>query len=399
MKIRYLINNAYGGGGTIRTTLNMANALAERGHDVEVISLMRRRVDPVFEISDRVRVRVLSDHAAERTTAPWSRPVARAGDEVRRRLQGHSSRLLHQQDRRYHTYTLHTDVRLLQTLAMLGSGVVIATRPALNLALARFGRRSALRIGQEHLHLSRHEKKSELVDDFRRHYPRLDAITTLTRPDADAYRELLGPSARIFAMPNAVPDMGGNRARLDSKVVVAAGRLTAQKGFDLLIPAFAKVAAKHPDWKLRIFGGGDAHAALARQIDELALTDHVELAGFTQRLPEEMSRASIYALSSRFEGFPMVLLEAMLCGLPPVAFDCPTGPSDLIDHGHDGLVVPHRDVDALAGGIIELIEDEGRRRAMGEAAYRKAQGYTTPALAEKWEDLLTGIARERGLRV
>lgn len=95
----------------------------------------------------------------------------------------------------------------------------------------------------------------------------------------------------------------------------------------------------------------------------------------------------------------MVLLEAMTCGLPPVSFDCPTGPRHLIDSGTNGLLVEHLDIDALARGIIELIEDPARRKAMGAAAYSTAQQYTTPALAQKWEDLFLELAVQRGIRL
>jgi glycosyltransferase involved in cell wall biosynthesis len=354
MKIRYLISNAYSGGGTTRTTLNMANALAARGHDVEIVTMRRLRKQPVFEIDPRVRVRAFTDLPSQDAAPLWSAPVARARHSVRRALQARPSMTLHKQDRRYNTYSAYTDVRLMAFLLSTRDGVMVGTRPALNLAIARYARSSVLRIGQEHLNLTRHEMaRPELVEDTKRFFPRLDALTTLTSGDAEDYRKLLGPRPPVLAMPNAAPEMRGVKATLDSNIVIAAGRLTPQKGFDLLISAFAQVAAKHPEWQLHIFGHGAGHDELAAQIRDLGVGDNVMLKGFTHNLPEEIGKASIYALSSRFEGFPMVLLEAMKCGLPPVAFDCPTGPRDLIDHGNDGLIVPPRDVDGLARGIIE----------------------------------------------
>ena len=393
MKIRYLINNAFASGGTVRTTLNMANGLSARGHDVELISMRRLVAEPLYPIDPAVRVRTLVD----RWTPPPSGWVAQRRDSMRQSMIERPSRLAHPEDSRYDTFNLYGDMRLLAFLRSVRDGVLIGTRPSLNLAVARYARRSVVRVGQEHVHLSR--RQPGLRSAILRHYPRLDLLTALTPSDAAEYQELLGSTQRVIAMPNAAPDMGGVRAGLDNKVVIAAGRMTAAKGFGLLINAFAKVAAVHPDWHLHIFGTGTKHARLQQRIDKLGVGDNISLRGYTTQLPAEMGNASIYALSSRFEGFPMVLLEAMMCGLPPVAFDCPTGPADLINHGEDGLLVPHLDVDALAAGIIELIEDPARRKAMGAAAYAKAQQYSTPALAQRWEELFAELATQRGIRI
>lgn len=400
MKIRFLIANAYAGGGTIRTTLNMANALSAR-HDVEIVSVLRRRDAETFPVDPRVRLRPLVDTAPSTTRRRQARTgrLAQAQSRAMEWALNRPSKLIHPQDVRHSTFNLMSDARLLQFLLTLRGGVVVATRPGLNLAVARYVRRSVVRVGQEHLHLSRH--RPELRSAISKYYPKLDALATLTEDDAVAYRKLLGPDARVLAMPNAVPEMGGARATPgnDTKVVIAAGRLTKQKGFDRLIPAFAQVSSKHPDWKLRIFGGGDMQQPLQRQIDELGLGAHVELMGFSKQLPEEMASSSIYVMSSRFEGFPMVLLEAMGCGLPVISFDCTTGPSDIIEEGHDGLLVKNGDIDGLAAAIISLIEDPERRKRMGAAAHEKSQQYATSGISEEWEKLFSDLAAARGIRL
>jgi glycosyltransferase involved in cell wall biosynthesis len=323
--------------------------------------------------------------------------VPRAAEVVRAAMTGRSSRLLHPEDSRYDTYSLYSDAALLRFLRSVRDGVLVSTRPGLNMAVARFVRPSVVRVGQEHMNLHRHRKyRPELLESMAGHYGRLDAFVTLTDGDADAYRALLGSRVRILAIPNAVPPPGV-RADLDGKLVAAAGRLTGQKGFDRLIRAFRKVADQRPDWHLRIFGQGDGQAALQTLIDDLDLAGNVRLMGFTTRLPHEMASASIYAMSSRFEGFPMVLLEAMACGLPPVSFDCPTGPRDLIDDGLDGVLIPNGDVDAFATGLLGLMENDPKRRAMGAAALGKSQQFTPTAIAQRWTDLFTALAeRKRG---
>ncbi|HSK96097.1 MAG TPA: glycosyltransferase family 4 protein [Euzebyales bacterium] len=392
--IRYLIANAYGAGGTIKTTLNMAGHLAAE-HDVEVISVFRHRQRPAFAFDPAVTVRVLTDMTVE--PAVESGPLAAAGRSLRAWAQHRPSRLIDSNDRRYDRFSLLTDARLLQFLRSLRDGVLVSTRPGLNLAVARFVRPSVVRVGQEHMHLSRHHRhRPKLYRAIGAQYGRLDALTTLTNADADDYRALLGQTTRTVAIPNAVPP-SGVRAALDNKVVVAAGRLTGQKGFDRLILAFRQVADRRPDWQLRIFGKGESEAALQALIDDLDLADTVKLMGFTKRLPREMGDASIYAMSSRFEGFPMVLLEAMACGLPPVSFDCPTGPRDLIDHGVDGLLAPDGDIAALAARLLDLIDDDARRHAMGAAALEKSRQFTPDAIARRWVELFAALTADKGV--
>ena len=151
------------------------------------------------------------------------------------------------------------------------------------------------------------------------------------------------------------------------------GRFEYQKGYDMLIEAFAQVHAKHPDWELRICGHGKLRPQFEQAIAEHGLGDVVELPGPSEDLPGEMEQASIYALSSRFEGFPLVLLEAMGKGMGVVAFDCPTGPRDIVEDRRNGILVPPKDPDAFAAGLLALIEDEELRRRCGAAAAETAQ--------------------------
>jgi glycosyltransferase involved in cell wall biosynthesis len=155
------------------------------------------------------------------------------------------------------------------------------------------------------------------------------------------------------------------------------------------------VARRHIDWELKIFGGGKLQGELEQQIDELGLRGSARLMGYTDKLPQAMAEASFYVMSSRFEGFPMVLLEAMRCGLPIVSYDCPNGPRDLITHGRDGFLVPNGDVDGLAAAMIEMIELGDARRSFGEAALQKSKQYEMPAIARRWEELLEELVAER----
>lgn len=393
MRITFVITNAYGGGGTIRTTLTMAAALAER-HDVEVVSVVRHRDDLMLPIDPRIRLRVLVDNspAARAVRRGSLNPVRQVRSLTHSALGRVASRLAHPKDVRYSSFSVRTDLALIRFVRSLDRDVVIGTRPSLNLILARYAPPGVIAIGQEHMHLAKHGP--ELRASYTRLYPRLDAMVTLTEGDAEEYRDLLGPTARIQSVPNAVPDVGTIRAAHDpeTKIVVAAGRLARQKGFDRLVAAWALVARKHPDWRLNIFGAGD-DAALQARIDKKKLTDVVALKGFTDAPYERFAESAIYAMSSRSEGFPMVLLEAMGCGLPLVSFDCPTGPADIIQDGRNGLLVRDGDIKGLAAALNRLIDDPQLRQRMGAQGVEMAQNYAPDRVAQRWERLFEELQR------
>jgi glycosyltransferase involved in cell wall biosynthesis len=394
VRITFVITNAFGSGGTIRTTLVMAAALADR-HDVEVISVHKHREETMLPLDPRVRLReLLDDSPASRTRrrTGWN-PVRRAKGLATAALNRVPSRLAHPNDVRYKVFSLRSDLALIRFVRSLRCDVVIGTRPSLNLILARYAPPGVIAVGQEHMHLKKHGP--ELQASFERLYPRLDAMVTLTEGDAEEYRDLLGPVGRVHSIPNAVPDVGGVRAahHPDTKVVVAAGRLTRQKGFDRLVAAWAVVARKHPDWKLDIYGAGDQQSLQAR-IDKRGLTDVITLRGFTSDPYPRFAEAAIYAMSSRSEGFPMVLLEAMGCGLPLVSFDCPTGPADIIEDGRNGLLVPDGNVKALGAALNRLIEDPDLRRQMGAAGAEMAKQYEPDQIAARWERLFEDLQLE-----
>ncbi len=374
--VRFVLQHAWGMGGTIRTTLTMAGYLAAT-RDVEVVSVIRRRDEPFFGFPPGVRVRALEDRAAHRILS---------------RL---PSLLIHPEDYAYPSCSLQTDLAFVRWLRSLEGGAVVTTRPAFNLLAARLAPPSVVTIGQEHQHLGIHRPR--LAEDIRRHYRRLDALTVLTTQDERDYRGVLaGARTRVEHVPNPVPLTEPPAADPDATLVVAAGRLNLQKGFDLLVPAFAAATRDRPDWRLRIYGSGPERARLEQQIDELGAGERITLMGRSDRLVDAMAEASIFALSSRWEGFPMVLLEAIAIGLPVVSFDCPTGPRDIVGDGHGGVLVPAEDVDGLAAALEALIGDPARRRALAEASRRRAADFDLAAVGARVEGLLAQLsARER----
>ena len=311
-KVYVLLMNAYGMGGTIRTTLNLVEQLAAT-HDVELITVMRRREHPLFPFPEGITVSAVDDRRrAEQEQNPpgW----------VARWLKRVPSLLVHPEDWAFAASNAWSDVLLLRKLRSLDPGVLIATRPAFNVIAAKFTPARVVTVAQEHLNY--HAHRPGLAREIKRHYAKLDALVVLTHDDRRDYGELLsGSQTLVVRITNSLPHLTGEAAHAREKIVIGAGRLTWQKGFDLLIDAFVPIVHRHPDWKLRIYGDGVRRWRLKRRIIRQGVYNNVFLMGATQRLGEMMSRASVFALSSRYEGFGMVIVEAMSKGLPVVSTD------------------------------------------------------------------------------
>jgi glycosyltransferase involved in cell wall biosynthesis len=175
--------------------------------------------------------------------------------------------------------------------------------------------------------------------------------------------------------------------------------LSVEKGFDVLVAAFAEVAAEHPQWQLEIAGEGPERAALERLIDQHHLDDQARLVGWLEDPSELLRRASIFALSSRYEGFPVSLLEAMAEGVPVVCADCDSGPREIVRHQIDGLLVPPEDPGALAQALKRLVVDHALRQAMATAASDVVERFSLERFAERWEEVLEGAIHPAGSNV
>lgn len=218
---------------------------------------------------------------------------------------------------------------------------------------------------------------------------RLDRFVVLTREDQTDWQKAL-PDFLVEQIYNPLTFQSPDKAALQNKRCIAVGRLEYQKNFTDLIRAWRIVAEKHPDWTLDIFGEGSDRKRLEKEIATAGLKGKVVLRGRSNQIRQEMLASSCLVMSSRFEGFPMVLLEAAACGLPMVSYACPMGPSEIIRNGENGYLAPAGDVQALAEGILAVIEHPNRQQ-LGAASAKTAEAFTPDIIIPQWCSLFESV--------
>ncbi|MFE7132295.1 glycosyltransferase family 4 protein [Streptomyces sp. NPDC057638] len=382
MKISFLIHTVYGIGGTIRTTLNLAGELADR-HEIEIVSVFRHRDEPLFAIDPRITVVPLIDTRPGAPTSELDHPRHRRPAEV-----------FPAAEPRHGEYSLLADERVRDHYAASGADVVVGTRAGLIAYAVAFAPEGAVVVGQEHGSHDYH--KPALRALMLPYLRRLDAFVTVSQGDATVYRERVELPGRILAIPNSVPEPLLPLSDTSGTIVMAAGRLSGEKRYDVLIDAFARVAAARPEWTLRIYGWGPEKERLRRRIDALGLHEHIQLMGPRAPIEPEWVKAAIAVSTSSHESFGMSLVEAMRCGLPVVSTDCDHGPREIVGDGVDGLLVPVGEVEAIARALLRLVDDSELRRAMGSAAARNARRFDPGPIAKRYEELFTRLLAGRG---
>lgn len=391
-RVTFLTYNVCGIGGVARSVAIVASALAEE-HDVEILSVLRTHAVTTFPLDERVKVTTWFDDtgAARRwrqqhAEHPWAVAAAHpATDPVLRR------------DPRFNALA---EERMLERLATLDTDVLVSTRPTLHHAAREHTPHGTVVVGWDHLNFRTrygHRRMAALLDDV---VPQLDVWVTLTEADRRDYAAHLGASApRIEVMRNSSGwETASARPPRASRTVVAAGRLERLKGFDRAIEAWRPLRETHPEWQLHIYGSGAELANLQRQVDEEGLSEHVHLKGYTRDFQRVLREAELFLMTSRAEGFPMVLVEAMSQGTPLVSVDCPRGPAEIIAHGSNGLLVPDGDIAGLSSALARLMDDDILRARMGEQAREDSRQYEVGVIVRGWSDLVDEVAPRVGYR-
>ncbi|WP_084958745.1 glycosyltransferase [Thermoactinospora rubra] len=354
MRISLLLPSAYGMRGDVRATLNLASALAER-HEVEVVSVRRHKDKPFFPVGPDIAMRSLID------ARPGVRHLLPRGQ-------------------------LRAEMALWRMLRGTKSDILLAMRPAIAVQMARYAPRGTLKIAREW-------GRPAVPGPVRKHYPRLDAVVTATESAGAEWERLLPRGPGVHVVTDALPPGPWPRSRMDNRIVAAGGRWVPAKAYDRLIRAFAIVADKRPDWRLRLYGSGPEENRLRALVAELDLHNHVYFMGTTPDLAGEFAKASIVATTARSDDLGMTVLEAMGCGVPVVAYEDARGPAEFVATGYNGVLVPSGDgePERFAMALLALIDDDRRRRSLAAGARETAMRHSAADVCEQWDKLISSL--------
>lgn len=386
MRITFLVFNIDGMGGTSRSAITQANALAGLGHEVELLSVTRSAEASHYRIDPAVTVTRLID--VRDPTRPGLSGLA--PDEAAR-LQVRGSVLVpHRWDPQYSALC---DLALSRHLPGLRADVLVTVTPALLAAAVQLSPGEVAVVHQEHRSSSDRTGGLEPLLTFG---PRADVVALLTPSVETWLRDRLGELApTTVVMPNPLPQGYTPRSSRERPLVVTGGRLVGEKQFQRLVESFGLVAARMPGWRLRICGDGPGRGELLRQQRKSGLWDRLELPGAVDDMALEWGQASVAALASRTEGYPLVLQEAMAAGVPPVSFDAPSGPREIIDHEVNGLLVAPQSTGAMAAALLRLATDPALRHRLGRGALATAAAWAPETIAERWEAVFDAALARR----
>lgn len=371
-KICFFIGNYNNGGGTERVTSQIANGLVEKGYDISIISI-EKGLFPHFKTNDRIKLFELghTERFDENTISNtlfkkvkfrfWSiRKIASIKKSFAKLIKDIAPQLVIAVDiqcyriidpfrKKYHYKTIGWEHFSLLTRGGLG---------------VNYSRYLAIKHASKLLVLSDND-----LHDYQMKYPKATNVMRLHNP-------LAFKPARNSDMSN--------------KIVIAAGRYAPQKNFNALIEAWSKVADENQDWELRIFGDGEDKEKLQALIDKHKLTN-VKLMPYAKHLDEEMDKASIYALSSGYEGWGLVLIEAQARGLPCISFNCKHGPSEIITDGVNGFLVTPNDTEEFAKKLLEVMKNDELRRTFSNNAQKDLYKFDINNIIDQWIEMLQTI--------
>ncbi len=380
MKILYCMCSLYNPGGMERVLLNKVRYLREKmGWDVSIVTTDQHGKPTFYPFPEGVRI---IDLGINYTDDNGKNPILKTLEYLRRRRK-HREALTEVLSRE------RPDIvdSLYPSESSFIPSIKDGSRKVLELHFNKFFR---LQYGRKGL-LGLADRIRTRLDE--RIVRRFDRFVVLTEEDKGYWGDL----HNIKVIPNAAIAAEAERSDCTAHRVIAVGRLDYQKGFDRLIEAWriVKKESDYSDWRLDIFGQGEWKEVLNRIINNYGLSDSTRINSPTNGIWNEYASSSLLVMSSHFEGLPMVMIEAMTCGLPPVTFDFKCGPKDIIDNGRNGLLVPEGDIPGLAEAMMALMRDDTLRRKMGDEAQRIREKFSEEKVMGSWIELFEDLVSER----
>lgn len=384
MKISYLINGMYNSAGMERVVANKANFLTARGHEITIITSSQNNRPFFYGIPDEVK-RIdfgINTFDYEGKTILFKVYSFLKKEKL---FKFRLSKFLLESPQ---------DVIVVLEDRFIPAVIEVSSNHTIIVAESHFNKFAFKEIGKS----VNRNCIQRIVYNLRSSYlqyryrKKLDAMVLLTHEDLSYYKQ---HNANLFVIPNSVDYVDSKKANLNNKIVIAVGRLTYQKGFERLIESWSLIHNECPDWRLQIYGDGEDRHKLESLIKQYDLQNSISLYHSTPQIESKLLQSSVYVLSSRFEGLPMVMIEAMSLGLPLVAFDCKTGPKDLIKDGFNGYLVREGDVQDLALKILKMIRDDDLRKRIGANAKQEAKKYSHDKIAICWESLFNDLLEKK----
>lgn len=377
MKIFYIYTALLTKGGADRVLTEKANWLAEHGYEVGIITDTQMGRPPVFPLSSKVNLINLDiDFAKE-----YGHSLLVRSYLYYQLMKEYKSKMKDVFDTERPDIVITTMGRDLDFLTdIYKKGIIIGEAHTTKHFLRNF-----------HLMEDRGFPYKQIAGYWRKkmnkNVQKLKAVVLLTKEDAESWKE----TTQTYVIPNSLPFEPEKSSSLQNKQAIAVGRYNHAKGYEYLIEAWKIVNRNHPDWVINIYGSGELKEQVKKQIVQSGLQNTMLMHEPTDDIMDKYMESSICVVSSRYEGFSMVILEAMVCGLPVVSFDCPHGPRNIIKNGQDGILVEHLNTLALADKICHLIEHPEQRKALGEKAKRNIKRFSRDNVMKQWTELFNQL--------
>ena len=364
-------------GGVERVTVNMANYYVAAGHRVTILSLSRQKNVNFFNLDERVAIHYLNFHFENGFNLPQ-----KMASVVK--VNGYLKKIKE-------------------------PAIVIATGTSYPSSLLGMlpKRKNLKTIGFQHATYASARHIWGLLRWL--FFSRLDAVVSLVESDLPGLKK---HNSNCWVIPNALHFYPEITAKLENKIILTIGRMHPEKGYDLLIKVFEKFTVTHPDWKFRILGDGPLRQEIIESIEKTGYKDRIEILPPSDQIYEHFMEASIYLMSSRVEPFGMVLLEAQACGLPVIAFNCPTGPAEIITNcpplspdiryspdglqihpseEADGFLICPFDLDEMCARLHELSTNPELRKSLGQHGRKNVRRFFPEAIYQKWDSLFNQL--------
>lgn len=373
MKVFYVYTALVIKGGTDRVLTEKANWLAEHGYEVGIITDTQMGRPPVFPLSSNVNLINLDvdfskeyGHNLLKRTYLYYRLMSEYKRKIKTVLDAEKPDIL--------ITTMGRDLDFLTDLYK--DGTIIGEAHTTKHFLRNF-----------HLLEQRGFPYKQIAWYWRRKMDKsvrkLKCVVLLTKEDAESWQGI----TRTYVIPNALPFELSEASNLQSKQAIAVGRYNNAKGYEYLVEAWQIVHQKHPDWTIHIYGSGELKEQVKSLIEGSNMQDTMLMHEPTDNIREKYLESSICVVSSRYEGFSMVILESMVCGVPVISFDCPHGPRNIIRNGEDGILVEYLNTQALADSICQLIEHPKLRIELGKKAQENIQRFSRDRIMKLWTNL------------